>query len=172
MTHGSGFHDDEIVQVPVPRRLLPTVYKVLAAAMADNDVPERTTASMPVAAGSNMIELISAAAMGLDATRHPVSLGDLHRAYMSANPGIGKGSSRDSFDATVNYHCINMRSRFPDVRNRKKPAYWLTHPVFKRVARAQYMLLSADELARFNRCVKAELQVIYEDEYDVGSLPG
>src|SRR5205085_1623037 len=99
----------------------------------------------PSAGKRNLIDLIVTVAYGIGADRHPVSLGELHAAYLRAYPGVGKGASRASFDATVNYHCINMRSRFPDARNPHKPAYWLARPIFKRVARARYMLLSEEE---------------------------
>ena len=32
---------------------------------------------------------------------------------MWAYPGVGKGTSRGSFDATVNYHCINYTVVMP-----------------------------------------------------------
>ena len=107
---------------------------------------------------------------GIGADRHPVSLGELHAAYLRAYPGVGKGASRASFDAKVNYHCINMRSRFHDARNPHKPAYWLARPIFKRVARARYMLLSEEEIALFRRCVEESNPLVYAEEYDVADL--
>jgi hypothetical protein len=118
----------------------------------------------------NLIDLISTIAYGIGADRHPVSLGELHAAYLRAYPGVGKGISRASFDATINYHCINMRSRFPDARNRHRSAYWLTRPVFKRVARARYMLLSEEDLARFRCHVAADDPLVFADEFDVADL--
>jgi hypothetical protein len=99
-----------------------------------------------------------------------VSLVELHDAYMRAYPGVGKGTTRGSFDATANYHCINMRSRFPDANDRHEAAYWLSQPAFKRVARARYMLLSAEEIAQFRRCVEQDRPLVYADEYDVADL--
>jgi hypothetical protein len=106
--------------------------------------------------------------MGAD--QHPVSLADLQNAYLRAYPGIGKGKTSDGFAAKVNRHTINMRSRFPDRKDRQKPVPWLWQPTFKRVAREPYMLLSDEEIARFRRCVAQNDPMVYEDEYDVDKL--
>jgi hypothetical protein len=63
-----------------------------------------------------------------------------------------------------------MRSRFPDPADKQKPASWLSKPVFKRVERARYMLLSDEEIAWFHRCVEKNHPLVYEDEYDVANL--
>ncbi len=117
-----------------------------------------------------MIDLGLAAARAIGADHHPVSLADLHAAYLRANPGISKGSTLDSFGATLNYHTINMRSRFPEPRNKQQFTSWLTRPLFKRVAYGQYMLLSPEDLAHFRRLVEAGDPRIYADEYDLGDL--
>lgn len=49
-------------------------------------------------------------------------------------------------------------------------AYWLSRPRFKRTAHARYMLLTADEIARFGRAVDEGNPLIYTDEYDVAEL--
>ena len=64
-----------------------------------------------------------------------------------------------------------MRSRFPEAKNRRHRAPWLTQPHFKRVARAQYMLLSAQEKARFLQAVQQDDPMVYQDEFDVDGLP-
>lgn len=162
--------EDEIVYVPVPRRLLPAFYQALAAAWAEVSAGEPLAQQGQGTAKRNLIDLIVKVASGIGADRHTVSLTELYDAYMRAYPGIGKGTTRGSFDATVNFHCINMRSRFPDVADKRRRAYWLSRPAFKRVARARYMLLSSEEIARFRHCVETNNPLIYEDEYEVADL--
>jgi hypothetical protein len=165
---------DEIVLVPVPRRLLPAVYRVLADAMASTaaatTVPGISVRVEDQVINRNLIDLIVDSARHIGADRRPVSLTDLYNAYRQAFPGVVKGASRGSFDATVNYHCINMRSRFPDANDKRKSATWLSRPVFKRVARAQYMLLTDEEISRFQRAVDRGDPLVYADEYDVAEL--
>lgn len=165
---------DEIVHVPVPRRYLPTVIRALADAMSpavSNAAPAALGALVELRTGRrNMIDLIIKVAHELGADERPVSLAELHHAYMRAYPGIGKGSTRGAFDATINYHCINMRSRFPNVRDRHKPAYWLSRPVFKRVGYGQYELLSGEEITRFRRSVEEDNPLVYKDEYNIADL--
>ncbi|HEY7420072.1 MAG TPA: hypothetical protein VH593_33145, partial [Ktedonobacteraceae bacterium] len=115
----------------------------------------------------NVIDLGIAAAREIGADQHPVSLSELHTAYLHANPGIGKGLTLDNFGATINYHTINMRSRFPERNNKQKSASWLARPVFKRVRYGQYMLLAPDELALFHKRVDEGDLRIYDDEYDI-----
>ena len=173
MTRESETSGDEIVHVPVPKRFLPAVYRALAEAMtATTGVGKSVSESREEypTGRRNLIDLIRQAAVGIDADQRPVSLAELHAAYIRAYPGVGKGTSRGSFDATVNYHCINMRSRFPDARDRHKSANWLSQPVFKRVSRAQYMLLSPQEVAQFRRALEEGTSLVYEDEYDVTDL--
>ena len=164
--------NDEIVYIPVPLRLLPAFYRALAVVIAEESRDEGSASSTAAmgAAKQNLIDLIVKVAYGIGADRHAVSLPELYNAYLRAYPGIGKGTTRGSFDATVNYHCVNMRSRFPDANNRRKSAYWLTRPAFKRTARARYMLLSPDELGWFRRCIEENHPLIYEDEYEVADL--
>lgn len=163
-------NNDDIVYVPIPRHLLPILYRVLPAVMAEGTERETLAASTPSIAKRTLIDLITKVAYEIGADQHPVSLVDLHAAYLRAYPGIGKGATRGSFDATINYHCINMRSRFPDSRDKQKPAYWLSRPVFKRVAHARYMLLSPNEIALFHQHVETGHPLIYADEYDVADL--
>ena len=165
---------DEIVQVPVPRHLLAEVYRVLADGMAPATGSSRQgEPEFPIAGQRtkrNMIDLIVEVARRMGADQHPVSLADLRNAYLRAYPGIGKGKTCESFGTKVNWYTINMRSRFPDHKDRQKPAAWLWQPSFKRVARGRYMLLSDEEIARFRRCVAQNDPMVYEDEYDVDKL--
>ncbi len=174
MVSERGLDNDDLVQVAVPRRLLPAVYRVLADAMAPTPPDGTVTGDhIPTDAqevNRNLIDLIVEVARRIGADRRPVSLTELYNAYRQAYPGVGKGSARGSFDATVNYHCINMRSRFPDVNDRRKLAYWLSRPAFKRVARGRYMLLSDDEISRFQWSVAEDHPLVYADDYDIADL--
>lgn len=162
--------DENYVYVPVPRRLLAAFYRALAQTMAE--ATDDDLRAWPGGLGSgkrNLIDLIVQVAASIGAEQRPVEIRELHDAYLRAFPGIGKGTTPGSFAATINYHCINMRSRFPDNSDHRKPAYWLSRPVFKRVARARYMLLSPDEIAWFNARQEADDPVIYQEEYDVAA---
>lgn len=159
---------EDLVSIPVPKRFLPVVYRAIAEAITAEAV-----GGSPLEPGSgrrNLIDLIITVAHGIGADQHPVSLGELHAAFLRAYPGIGKGASRESFTATVTYHCINMRSRFPDAGNRRKPAYWLSRPTFKRVQRGRYMLLSQAEIALFQRCLACQSPLVYAGDYEVADL--
>jgi len=117
-----------------------------------------------------VIDLSIKAALEIGADKHPISLADLHNTYLRTNPGITKSLTRASFDAAINYHTINMRSRFFYPDDRRKNAPWLSRPLFKRVARGSYMLLSPDEIALFRQRVQENDSRIYQDEYDVDDL--
>jgi hypothetical protein len=165
-------NNDEFVYVPIPHRLLPEYCRWLLAVMTEATEREVVAPSAPdiQRRNLNVIDLSIKAAYEIGADLHPVTMADLHAAYMHANPGIGKGTTPDSFGATINYHTINMRSRFPDRNHKRKLTSWLTRPVFKRVAYGQYMLLSPDELALFHQLVEDGDSRIYEDEYDINNL--
>ena len=162
----------EFVYVPLPPRLLPAFYQWVLTMMEEPVEGKREVASSldTQRRNLNIIDLSIAAAHEIAAEQHPVALTDLHAAYLRANPGIGKGTTQDGFGATINYHTINMRSRFPDRNNKQKSASWLSRPVFKRVAYGQYMLLSPDELRLFQQRLEEGDPRIYQDEYDIDDL--
>lgn len=110
------------------------------------------------------IDDILEVARSLTADRKDIPLIELREAYRRKFPG---GASDDSVDATLNSHCINMKSRFPKPKEPKATAPWLTRPLFKRVDRGVYRLLTEVELAWFKAAVKADDPVIYRDEYQV-----
>src|SRR5690348_7569235 len=60
--------------------------------------------------------------------------------------------------------------RVPDPHDKRKLASWLSRPLFKRVARGRYKLLSPDEIALFHERVKEGDPRIYEDEYNIDDL--
>lgn len=164
--------NDGFVYVPIPEHLLPEFCRWLPTAMAETSEEETEMALTPDTQRRTLyvIDLSIEAAREIGADQHPVSLPDLHSAYLRANPGIGKGVTLDSFGATINYHTINMRSRFPERNNKQKIASWLTRPVYKRVGYGRYMLLSSDELELFRRRVNEGNPRIYNDEYDIDDL--
>jgi len=164
--------NNEFVYVPLPPRLLPAFYQWLATMMEETSEEKRVPAPTPDTPKrtATIIDLGIDAAHEIGADHHPVSLADLHAAYLRANPGISKGATLDSFGATINYHTINMRSRFPDRQNKQKSASWLSRPVFKRITYGQYMLLAPDELRLFQQRVEEGDPRIYRDEYDIDDL--
>jgi len=159
--------NNEFIYVPLPPRLLPAFHQWLATMMEQTDVEKRVPASTPDILKRNrkIIDLSIDAAHEIGADQSPVSLADLHAAYLHANPGISKGKTLDSFGATINFHTINMPSRFPEPSNPCKPASWLSRPVFKRVAYGQYMLLSPHEIRLFHQRIEEGDQRIYRKEY-------
>ncbi len=78
--------------------------------------------------GGTVNNLTVQVAKRLGADHRPVSIAELHRAYLRDYPNVTVGRSIDSFAATLAYHCINMRSRFPNIRDRRAPADWLKRP--------------------------------------------
>lgn len=164
--------NNEFVYVPLPPRLLPAFYQWLATMMGETGEEKRVPALTPDTPkrNANIIDLAIDAAREIGAEHFSVSLAELHAAFLSANPGISKGTTLDSFGATINYHTINMRSRFPDRQNKQKSAPWQSRPVFKRITYGQYMLLDSNELQCFRQHVEEGDPRIYQDEYDVGDL--
>jgi hypothetical protein len=118
----------------------------------------------------SIIDLSIEAALEIEADHHPISLTQLHNTYLRANPGIRKGTTRNSFDAVINYHTINMRSRFHYPNDKRKSDTWLSRPVFKRVAPARYMLLLPEEVALFRHRIEEGDPRVYQDEYNVDDL--
>jgi hypothetical protein len=165
-------NNNEFVYVPLPRHLLPAFCQWLLKEMEKSveDGEKKASLKETQKYSLNIIDLSIAAAHNIGADQRSVSLAELHKAYLDANPGIEKGTTLDGFGATINYHTINMRSRFPDRTNKQKPASWLSRPVFKRVGYGQYMLLSSDERDLFRRRVEEEDPRVYQDEYEIESL--
>jgi len=164
--------NDEYVYVPIPPRLLPAFYQWFATAMEENSEEKRVPAPTPNVPKrkDNIIDLSVDAARAIGADHHPVSLSDLHAAYLRANPGISKGTTLDGFGATIGYYTINMKSRFFYPNDKKKSAPWLKEPKFKRVAYGQYKLLSPDEERLFKQRVDEDDERIYQDQYDIDDL--
>lgn len=77
-----------------------------------------------------------------------------------------------SYDTELNFHAVNMRSRFPNPpdRNRTSPASWKDKPYFYRVSRGMYKLLTESDKKDFELAVKKDLDIIYKDDYEFGLL--
>lgn len=160
--------NNEFVYVPIPPRFLPAYHRWLAMMMEQAEEERSSPASTSDLPKRDLkiIDLSIDAAHEIGADHSSVSLRDLHAAYLRANPGISKGKTLDSFGATINYHTINMPSRFPDPRNPHKPALWLSRPIFKRVAYGQYMLLSSHEIQIFHQLAEEGDSRIYRKDYN------
>ncbi|MCK4966477.1 DUF91 domain-containing protein [bacterium] len=78
--------------------------------------------------------------------------------------------SKESFNADLNYHCINMRSRFPDPRNKRIKCAWQNNPLFYRISKGFYRLLKDDEKKLFKKALELNLPIIYEEEYTIKEL--
>lgn len=102
----------------------------------------------------------------LGADEQPVALGDLFAAYVAAFPERA-GQKEDSFSATLSYHCVNMRSRFPRPKEPTALAAWMSRPLFKGVRRGWYQLLSEADLAWFRRALAEGDERVFLPEYDL-----
>ncbi len=114
-----------------------------------------------------MIDLILETARRLGMDRAPRGLSELHRAYLRDHPDATVGRSEGSFSATLNYHTINMQSRFPKPQEPRAPASWLKRPAFKRVGHGQYLLLTEAEVAWFQGALARDDSLIWQGEYEV-----
>lgn len=121
-------------------------------------------------AAMSMIDSTVEAARRVGAQHRPVRLREIHESYLEMKPDAIVGRSLDSFAATLNFHCINMRSRFPNPRDRRVNASWITRPLFKRVDRGFYMLLSESELCGFRHWIEQNDERAWRDEYDAEEL--
>ncbi len=117
-----------------------------------------------------LIDMIVRVAHQLDADSQSVSPKELHEAYLESFPGETKGRSREGFTAELSFHCINMPARFFDPSNPTAPDRWNKRPLFKRLKRGQYMLLSEEEVGRFQQCLADNHPLVYAPEYDVADL--
>src|SRR5258708_1183326 len=93
--------NNEFVYVPLPPRLLPAFYQWVLT-MMEEPIEGKREGAPPLdmqRRNLNIIDLSIAAAHEIGANQHPVALADLHAAYLSANPGIGKGTTQDGFGA-------------------------------------------------------------------------
>ena len=168
-------NDDQIVNIPIQRKWLLPAYQALAKIVNDefqiettntlNQTISKTAATNQTltATNQNIIDLVVQVANQLGAEKHSVVLNEIHEVYLQTYPHIGKGMSRKSFDATIYMHCINVKSRLISKA-------WLTRPLFKRVSRGRFMLLSETEILQFQKCVETNNSFVFKDEYDITDL--
>lgn len=111
----------------------------------------------------NIIDLAVEAAKQLEADRDIVRLAEIRN---KASKIAGKDIQSGSFDATLNYHTINMRSRFmkPNIRDKGDSTDWKNRPEFYREGRGLYRLLTDEEKEIILKLIRMDNQVIYKDE--------
>lgn len=129
---------------------------------------ELSTSDSPRKPG-RMIDYIIEAARSAGAHTQPVRLSELFRGFREQFPDLPVGGTEGSYSATLNFHTINMKSRW----NRQIPEEsqsWLREPLFKRVGRGQYMLLSPGEITAFQKAWAAGDPLVRADEFDVDQL--
>lgn len=116
-----------------------------------------------------LVDYIVEAARAAGADRQPVKMSELFRVFLERFPDLEVGRSQTGFHASVGFQTINMRSRInTQVAEDKQP--WLREPLFKRVRRGEYMLLSPDEIRCFHAAWAAGDPLVRADEYDVEEL--
>jgi len=99
-----------------------------------------------------------------------IPLKDIRLNIFRMYPKETLGTSEETIDAILNYHCINMRARFPDPLNQRKNADWMTSPLFYRCERGMYRLLTQDEVVVFKEVLNEGHDIVYRDEYTMNSL--
>ncbi len=116
-----------------------------------------------------LIDYVVQAARKAGAETQAVRLSELFRSFREQFPDLQKGSSEDSYNATLNFYTINMKSRWNrQISEEAQP--WVREPLFKRVGRGLYMLLLADEIAAFHRAWAAGDPLVRSDEFEVEEL--
>jgi hypothetical protein len=113
-----------------------------------------------------IIDLLVEAAKNLGAESFGVSLKAIRDRAMELD--VEGNYKESSFDAELNYHTVNMRSRFPKPpdKNRTGPAPWKDEPYFYRIERGIYKLLSEDDKRIFKKAVEMDLDIVYKDDYE------
>ena len=79
-------------------------------------------------------------------------------------------SASDAISAELNYHTINMQSRFPNPANPRAQASWMKVPRFYRCEVGMYRLLNEDEIKLFEQALKRDCEVIFKSEYTIDEL--
>jgi len=117
-----------------------------------------------------LIDLLVEAAKELGAESFDVSLSAIRKKAMQLD--VGSDYKESSYDAELNYHAVNMRSRFPNPPDKNKigSARWKDEPYFYRVSIGVYRLLSGKDKEIFRLAVQNNLDIVYKDEYDFGIL--
>ena len=167
-------NDDRIVSIAMHLTVDPKLARTEKVVgvywrQVDLGVPEPVTPSAPDRKVGRMIDYIVQAARAAGAEGQPVRLSDLFRSFREQFPDLQVGSSEASYNATFNFHTINMKSRFNrQLAEDAQP--WLREPLFKRVSRGSYMLLSVEEIQAFRQAWAAGDALVRADEYEIDEL--
>jgi Cdc6-like AAA superfamily ATPase len=117
---------------------------------------------------SRLIDLLVKAAKELNAENQPVRLSAIEKR--ASDLDIDNHFKRSSYSATLNFHTVNMQSRFSDPKNPKKKVLWITEPYFTRTDPGMYKLLNKNELEIFNKAINSDTDLVYRSSYDFNDL--
>ena len=83
-----------------------------------------------------------------------------------------KFNSEEGLAATLNFHTINMCSRFqhPAEKDKFHSSNWKNEPYFYRVDKGIYRLLSDEEKDMFKKALQGNLDIVYRDEFTIFQL--
>lgn len=117
-----------------------------------------------------LINLIVEAAKILNAEYQPVQLSSVREKVLSLDRK--QRYKESSYNAELNYHTINMKSRFFDKKEKESgaAARWKSEPYFYRTSPGFYRLLSDEDKRIFNLALKNDLDIVYKDEYTLELL--
>ena len=119
---------------------------------------------------ARLIDLIVEAARSLIAEYQPVQLCKIKNKAINMDKEHSYKES--SYDAELNYHTINMKSRYFD-KKEKIPgmaATWKREPYFYRTSPGFYRLLTEEDKKVFYLALNNDLDIIYKDEYPLEIL--
>ena len=116
-----------------------------------------------------MIDYIVQAAQTAGAEKEAVRLSDLFRAYRDQFPDLTLGSSEASYSATLGFHTLNMKSRW-NHQIPEESQSWVREPLFARVGRGCYRLLTSQEISRFRSAWAAGEPIVRADEFEIDDL--
>lgn len=118
------------------------------------------------------IDVLVSAAKICGAEDNDMELFKIRRKAMALDKE-NKYNSEYGLDATLNYHTINMRSRFKDIRTKDRnnnSVEQKTEPYFYRVERGKYWLLKNKDIKLFIIALENNLDVVYKDLYSLQQL--
>jgi len=117
-----------------------------------------------------LIDLIVNAAKLLGAESFPVILSSIIDKTKTLD--VEKRHKESSYAAELNYHTVNMQSRFPNPRdnNKRTPARWKDEPYFCRVSIGMYKLLTDEDKKDFKYALQRGMDIVFRREYDFSQL--
>lgn len=117
-----------------------------------------------------LIEYLEDSARAAGAEQRPLTVAEIDAAFFERWPAIAEREKRQRVVGTIQFHCINIRARFPFPAIPTRPARWMTRPLFKLVGRKGYQLLSEAEKADFFRRLTACDSLLFRDDYHADEL--